>query len=609
MSEPLVIKDSIVDAWLDQANDKTRKKAARLHMRNNSGSHRNIYIIPAKGWPRDATKMVESLLGFKNGEAWAGAVQVTVRLVAEKWDIDKIKYSKQPAVVGPSATMTKTGAAANTLWEMDVTSLVQYAMDSGFWFGFRLTVDSSSDKWIHSSEAKRDAWRPYLSVEWSEAPEAPDNLQPGGENSVSLQFPPFSYDHNDTLGSTDITMQELEIFAEGADVDVDSPEFTTGQIAASEPEWTSAGSAWAGVTAGTGKTWRVRTKDDSEWSPWSDPETFYRTAKSSLTLGAITSLKTPTPTITWTFGGTQTAFRVAVALASNPRDWLWSSGKLSGNDSSYTIPFGAITDPNETYVIHVHVWDNVSRVAVQGDPEYTGVSSGNLAVTFDGAVTNIAALDLDFDVVFPVATLTFTRSATPDEFFLLRSFDNTEWEYVNEYDPAEISTGGTGYEIIDNTAPSYRPVWWRVVPVVAGVQGTGLTTNGQVRRKAPMLFTPEGDDPCVFLNPSRSRTNNDVQEVYFPMSGDPVVVTQKLGRKMGKVSGYFAPESMAGVTPEEMLKSFRAHRKRKGQTVIVSTGNESFLAVPFNFNDDIVIDGDGIYYYAEFEWVEVGLGA
>lgn len=612
MSEPIVVRDSIIDAWTNQATNKTRKKAARLHVKTQADADRMVFMYPARAWPRDATQMINAMLGLKNGEAWAGSVTVTVRLCEVKWDVDKLTFTNKPTVVGPSATMEKTGAAANTLWEIDVTDLLQYAMDTGKWYGFRITATGTATKWFHSSEAKREGQRPYLSLEWSEAPEAPDNLQPGGETHVSGQFPPFSMDHNDTLGSTDITMLELEIFAEGADVEVAVPEFSTGQIPATEAEWTSAGSLWGGIELGTGNTWRARTKDDAEWSPWSDPETFYRTAKHTLTLLTILggTVYSPTPTVEWSFGGTQTSFRVIVATSSNPSDWLWSSGKVPGTDTTYAIPFGVITDPDETYIIRVQVWDDVERVALVGDPDYTMVTSDPFVIGFDAAVTNITGLDLEVDPIFPVASLTFSRSSEPAEFFLLRSFDNVTWEYVAEHDASDVLVSGTDYEIIDRTAPSYRPVYWRVVPVdgTTGHQGVGMNVNGQIRRKAPMLFTPEGEDPCVFLNPDRSRNNNDVQEVYFPLNGEAVVVTQHLGRKMGKVSGVFTADGLAGTTAEEMLKSFRAHRKRKGQAVIVSTGNESFLAIPFNFDDDIIIDAEGIYYYAEFEWVEIGLG-
>lgn len=611
MSAPVVIKNA-VDVWTDESSGKARRHTIRLQLRAGTNAKRYGWIFFNRAWSEDA-KIISAKLRLWNGDDWSTSTTLTVFLAALKWDLDKIVWGNQPGTTGTSKTLNKASASPNTMWEIDVTTLLDTAVLAGDWFGFRVSTNRTTKGWLHSSQSPRGRFRPQLIVEWIDPPDEPDQLTPSGGLSVSKQKATLVYDYNDPMGDFSLSAHQLQFGSSQANLDAGTTTYDSGEVPTTIPEFDTtlaAYSAWAGLADGAGTWWRCRAKDatSGEWSGWAESVEFYRNTKGVLTItGDIAaSIKEGSPTATWTFTGrTQESYQVAVAYADSPDDWIWDSGIITSTANSHPIPFGVITDATEQYVVTVRVWDTIDRIATPGDSTHVEAQTGPLSVTYDGTVTNITGLGMASDPLLPIAILSFSRTTTPDFFQVLRSEDGVNWEYVIEELGTDALVSGSNYEIKDMAAPSYKQSYWKVVPVQGGKQGNGLVVSGSVRRLAPFLYRPDGTDACCFLNPKRSRKFLDVQELHEPLSGDAVLVTQRLGKASGWVSGRLTGDALAGVSADEMLARFKRLRRDSGQEMLIATANETHRGVAFNFNYEPVTDMSGVTYEAEFEWVEV----
>lgn len=675
MGAPVTVKNA-VDVWTDQSSDKGKPQAARLHLRSGAPNQRFGWIYFNKPWPEDAY-IIDAKLQIWNGDNWTTSRTLTATLVTQKWLVNRIKHSNMPTVSGSLFTaVTKATASPDTMWEFDVTDEVQNAANSGDWFGFRISTNSTTAGWVHSSESPQGKYRPRLVVTWMEYPDEPDSPNPSGALAVSRQRTVVTYDFNDPMGDFSLVAQQIQFGASQALLDAGTATWDSGEISTSAPEYdtsvgvarsvtvttnstttitfasglitsadigativrtgipagatitavptatsatisaaatTSATSAatvtrlWAGLADGAGTWWRARAKDSVSgvWSPWMLSTFFVRSTKGTLTFTALTAINEGSPTITWGLSGrTQRAYQLAIAYADSPNDWIWDSGIVTSTANNHTIPWGVIKDASVNYIVTLRVWDTIDRVATIGDPEYVEIQSASLPVAYDGAVTNIAALAMASDPLLPLAVLTFTRTSSPDFFQVMRSDDNVNWTYVMEVVGTEALVSGTNYSITDAGAQSYATNYWKVVPVVAGKQGTGQVVSGSVRRLAPFIYRTDGTDACCFLNPQRRREFDDVQEMHSPLSGDTVLVTQRLGKRGGSVAGRFTPDSL-GITAEAMLKRFLRLRRDSGMPMMVATANETLLAVCYNFQYDILTDASGITYAASFDYREI----
>jgi hypothetical protein len=287
------------------------------------------------------------------------------------------------------------------------------------------------------------------------------------------------------------------------------------------------------------------------------------------------------------------------------QDPIFDTGKVFSSATTVNVPFGVIKDASWTYRIHLRVWDTVYREAISGDPGFVEIETGDLPVTFSGAVSSPTGLTFGTDLLLPTAELSWTHSAAPAYYQLLRS-DNggITYQYIKEAIGSSLNVGGTNYEWNDNTAPTNKNVKFRVVAVNgSGVQSAGPIADGAIRRVAPVLMAPDSTLPVLFLNPDRSMAFGDVQGVHEVLDGPPVLVTQKLGRHRGSLSGRMTDD--LGFTAEEQLANFLAHREMTGAEVLVGIANRTFRAFAYNFNYDIITDSEGVTYFGSFDWMEI----
>jgi hypothetical protein len=608
----MVVLRNAVDTWVGQdAPNKNYSATVRLRARTTGGGNRYMFLFFTRPWPQGSTVLTGKLRLY-NGIATAASVTLTAQRVSAKFSINKATYNNMPGVTGATATVVKATAAIGTEWEMDVQPLLQTIADGAAWYGIRVSSNSTVDNWWHSTQSGSGSKRPVLEVTWSMPPTKPDGLSPANGRATSLAKPIVRSQFKDPDGAN--TMASMQVQIDALNDFTTAIDFDTGEVATSHSQIDLSTTAYAGLAVDATTWWRTRHKDNAGlWSAWSDSVSFIRKAKGVLTI-TVPSSGAPTfwegsPAITWTFTGTtQRAYQVIIAKLNDSNNWVWDTGKITSTATTVTVPFGKIKDTSLTYRVIVRIWDTIDREELPGDTAYVEALR-DVTFAYDNAVLPVTSLAMSSDPIYPKANLTWVRaSGAPTHWQIQRSNDaGTTWTYLAEYLGADLSTGGTNYAVTDNTASPYVTYMWRVLAVVAGIQsGTNPTVSGSTAKLAPVLMREDGTDPVLFLNPQRTSTNLDVQELHEVLgNAPPVVVTQKLGGKSGHVEGALFSNIVTGVTAAEFKRRFLSIRADTGVPMILHTVDEARRVVPYNMNYDVYSSNEGIYYLVSFDYVEV----
>lgn len=607
MPGPLYVRNA-VDTWTDESRPtKVIKQASTFVTQTAGGSDRFGWLYFSIPFPRGA-KIIDARLHLYNLTVMAGSHTITVRRASAKYSVNRITHANRPGVTGSTATLNRPSAPVGSLWDVDVTALMQEVSNGAPWYGFRVSEGSSAVLRWYATDAVTGPRRPALVITWSMAPDEPDLLTPSDGLAVDTDFPVLTYDFSDPTGEGDLAAQQVQTSATEAALLAGTPDWDSGEVATTLPQYDTSSGSFPGVDVDEVVWWRVRVKDASgDWSDWSDPVEFTR---KDLGVAAITTTNitegSPTISMTYTGGGTPTAFRMMVSKGSEP-DAIIHDSAMQDWDTNYNIPFGVVDDPDDSYVINVRIWDDIARVAIPGSPNYAE-DSATLSVLFDVGVAAPTSVSVASDPMLPIGHLTWDHIGTATEFQILRSTDaGVTWTYIGEVDAIDAETGGSpGYEWDDTSPPAYQSVMWGVVAVIAGEQSSIVTDTASIRRLAPFLFRAGGINPVCFLNASFSMGFTDVHGLHEPLAGSAVLVTQKLGKKAGRCSGRLVDEvPIDGLDSKVMIDNFLIMRQYVGEVLFLARGDETLRVNAYNFSYDIVTDAGGVSYVASFDWIEV----
>lgn len=613
----MVTIKNVVDTYVNQAApSKNYGTTARLGVSAASGAAKYAFLFATRPWPNGAV-IISAKLRLWSATALGTSATLTAQRVSAKWSVNKVTYSgagtAMPGVLAGTAQQTKATSPVGTMWELDVTSLLQAVADGGVWFGFRIATSSTTSHSLHSTQATSGAFRPVLEVTWSMPPDMPDGHSPAGARYVSLAKPVLRTSFRDPDGEN--TMASIQVQIDAASDFSTGIDFDSGEVATTYPQLDLNATAYAGLADAALTWWRSRNKDSAGvWSPWSLPVQFGRMTKGTLTITAPSSgdptFKDGSPTISWTFTGrTQKAYQVIVAPANDPLGWVWDSGKVTSTATSVSVPFGKILDASLTYVVTVRIWDDINREETPNDPTFVEQQRTGVTFSYNSAVAEVTGLNVSSDPLYPIANLTWSRSTQPTHWQIQRSADSgVTWQYVSEHLGSDLFVSGTSYAGKDTTAAPYTPYQWRVLAVEAsGQSGDNPVASGEIRRLAPFLMRQDGTDPVVFMNPRRQQRSLDHQEVHETLGNSMAfVVTQKLGGMSGHVEGTFDSNVISGLTSKEMKRRFKAMRKDAGVPMILSIVDEQKKVVPYNMQIETLSSAStGVYYFASFDYVEV----
>jgi hypothetical protein len=431
------------------------------------GEVRGLIWFPKPNIPLGA-QVVSATLRMYQAGAEAGSHTIKLqKITALSWLISKVTWANKPASTATGeVSLTQGAGPAGREWAFGVTAHIQAAVDGGVWSGW--TIVSTTDEYLHFHSAQAVDLKPVLEVVWSDAPEAPATLAPSSNRAVSVAKPVLRFNFTDIVGNT--ALQAVQVQVNPTNVWT-SPAFDSGTVVTSSPELDLSTTAYAGLAADASTWWRVRVQDAAGvWSDWSAGAQFQRKTKGTLAFtnppvsGLITE---PTPPIIWTLTGrTQRAWQLFITPADDNSTVLHNTGKVSNADTSYTLPVGVIKD-DESYNAHLRVWDTIDREGTPSDQAYT-YTVRTFTYDYDATIDPVTSLAVADQSPVPAALLTWSRATAPDSFVVRRN----GVVVAANLDPAELSTGGTGYAYTDRGADPNKSVTWSVHAIVNGKTST-----------------------------------------------------------------------------------------------------------------------------------------
>lgn len=507
----------------------------RLRLQAGAAASRS-YVYFSRPFPLGAVITSATLRLYGVG-SWPSATRnMTVERAATSWKATRVTWNNAPDVFTSSAvTVQKTGVLPDkTLWSFDVTAHMQLVADGATWYGWRVTTDETTLRYLHSAQSP--VIKPTLSVTWTLPPSKPSTLSPSGNRSVSAAKPIVRCDFTDPVANTTLGAINVQISATN---NFAAPDFDSGTVSASVPQLDLSATAYAGLADGASTYWRVRVQDASGlWSPWSDPAQMARATKGTLTITnpAVSPnnyVQEATPPLTWTLTSrTQSAYQVIIASSTGAI--LHTSGKITGTATAYTLPARVLHD-GLTYRLYVRIWDTVTRESTPNDPAYTEAFR-DFTYNLSATVTVVSALTATDLAPVPGVQLDWTRATAPDSFTIVRDGKVIAAGLL----AADLLVSGTAYRYVDRTVSPRVSHTWQVRPVVNGVTAA---SNPSVSK----TITPVGiwlSDPERSIDLQLAGTDDgswDMGEdaaVYTPVGASaPVRITQGLRGYEGSVSG------------------------------------------------------------------------
>lgn len=249
------------------------------------------FLFWGKPFPAGAT-ITSAKLRVWNVQAWNGTINLALHRISTPWSVNRINWNRQPSITGSAITVTKSNAAARTMWEFDITALIQSVANGGVWYGVRLSANGAAIKNLFSAQAEASAYRPQVIIQWSDAPQPPEDLSPAGGRSVAKPKPLLSYTFTDVSGDTTLDQHQFQFSSHNTFAVVNHD---TGWLTTAEPELDMATTSWAGLANEGGTWWRVRVRDGAGIvSGWSAPALFYYRTRGVLNTNSIGSQVTRT---------------------------------------------------------------------------------------------------------------------------------------------------------------------------------------------------------------------------------------------------------------------------------------------------------------------------
>lgn len=517
------------DTWIDQSNVGQQHGNGGSHTLNNGSNKKYALMHFAIPNLAGATVHSATLTVFLKGSDWAATNHIRADLLTKRFS-EKETWHSYHADLPSIAAAADSGAIGTPHGDghqvdITVTTLLQDAADDDAFRGFVLSTQATSNRPIYSSEARHKAYRPYITISYSLKPDAPTNLRPA--NYASAQKPLLAWDCDpQTEYYVQVATTGGSVLAESGWV-VDEAQQADSSDATWDTPWTT-----SLPSNGDSRKWRVKFKDEvgtpSDYSEWS---TWERRTLQSLTIDEPTSdgdtVLTTTPTIEWTFGGTETQWQIIID------DLDYDSGKIADNDTSFALPKGTITDRDTIFTMKLLVWDQYLRDA-PGDASFVRAIR---TFKYDGSGATTAPDSFTAETDGPAQVLTWHRAGAVDAFTIF-----ADDEIIVDQIEGLVGSGGDVY--------TYRllrtgrePVHAVAFSVAAHLDSTGDSVRSN---SADGLSGPQGiwlvdEEEGVELEfagkPEISLGITEEGSTYFPLGGRaPVRIVDQIRGYEGSVS-------------------------------------------------------------------------
>lgn len=589
---------SLLQNALQTALDETKpstnfdyQTAAYIRKPTGTGSTGEIrwLVYFARPFPLGATIQSAKLRIWSGAASQTGSLTLTAKRIKASVAFSRVTWATRPtSYYSGSASVTVTGPVANrTLFEIDVTAMMQSVALGDAWYGFELSTPNFAPAIVfHAPGHSSVDYRPQLEVVWSDAPSTPRTLAPSGGRAVSGAKPILRCDYVDVSG--DVEMQAIQVQT-SASTSFTSPSFDSGTVASSTPELDLSATAFAGLTDGQTIYWRVRVQDSAGlWSGWSDPVSFMRDSKGTLTLNNPSSgtpiVEDATPPIGWTFTGeTQAAYQVTITeTKTDTTVKTWTTGKISSTANEVTPPVGVISSPDSTYSVSVRVWDTKQRETIPNDPAYVEVVR---AFTFvpSATVTATSSPTLTPAPPYPRHTLGWSRATDPDSFTVLRNRVVVAKDLI----PNDVRVSGTQFAWVDRSAPPQTPLTYEVQAVVNGkASASNPTVTGTLLPLGIWLADEARTNEVWMMDKDEQSTVYGETSEFITIVGatERVLVTQALRGLEGTIKGTLHDTTTRGValTAQAWRNKLLLIKAKAGQKCWLTLGDRTIQCVIAN---------------------------
>lgn len=611
MGLPVLLKNATDSYVSEKYPAKNFSTVNRLYLADNSSAdtrYAYVYFGVPSGMAK--TTIISAKLRLYSGTGFAGSVTMSVQRLAAKFSATRVNWSNKPGTTGTAVSLAKTSAATNTMWEFDVTAMMQQVANGAAWYGVRVSATNSTAKWIHSAQAVA-AYRPQLEIVWSDAPDAPETLIPDDGDIVSVAKPTLQWDFTDPSGDTTMQAYDLKLFSTLALANANG----AGDVlnltsqASDVPQLDLDDTAYGGLADGASLWWRVRVQDGAGlWSGWSPVAYWQRKTKGTLTITnpaapANNFVTESTPPLTWTFTGrTQQAYEVLLSTPETPAIYIWRSGIVTSTGLSVTPPAGKITENGKTYRLTIRVYDTEDRRAIPDDPIYTEAIR-DFTFNLSGSVGTVTSLTATPDVARPQTVVAWSRATAPDTFLIYRN-----GKVVDEVYPGEVFVSGTSYAFTDYDASPRKQHTWSVAAKVNGVVSTSNpTANATPKAVTTALSKPDSSQMIFLFNPDVQAERAESSEIHYILgNAPPVLVTQSHRGYEGTITGVLADDAVSGETADGQLAKLEAFKDAPGSVLRLTWVNKVMKVVIRNVTDTPLPYPSGkIDYLVSFEFFEV----
>lgn len=545
------------------------------------------YVYFPRPFPLKATIISARLILYTDPFTQTGTRTITATPLKQSVSFSKVTYVTKPTqFFGGAVSLSKTGPQAGVAeWSIDVTAQMQSVSNGQAWYGWRLTSNFNPLVNLYAPTHPTATRRPRLEITWSDAPQKPTGLAPSGGRAVSLEKPTVKAVYTDVSGSTTLGAVHVQTSATSV---FTTPAWDSGTVLADAPELDLSTTSFPGLTDGQTVWWRIRLQDAAGlWSAWSDPATFKRDIKGTLTVEnpSISGLTVTdvTPPILWTFTGeTQAAWQVFVWERYDPAQPtqarpMKTSGKITGTQTAYTLPEGWLNEAGVEYNLAVRVWDNKQRETIAGDPAYVQVDRV-FTFTPSATVAGPDTLTVTPHAYQPLVTLDWSRSVAPDAFNILRNGKVIAAGLL----PQDVNVGATTYRYVDKSPSPYRALTYKVQAVQNKVaSAAGPTQTLTLKTSGIWLRDPTTGDAIVLAGKeARAFTLSENTAVIEPIADNApkVLITQAQGLLEGTISGTIVT-GLDNRTAEQVRDAYLRMRNNQGRVFYLTTGDFTMKVV------------------------------
>lgn len=568
---------NVGDAWVN-ALKTGLNTGSNAWVQVKSGERRG-FVWPPMPTIAGRTVLAASLVG-RVGPGHVGQTY-TAAPVTARWSPGRVTWANQPAVnLAAAVTTTVAALPDGGLVEFDLTAMAAAVAAGTPWFGVRITTGSTTAGQVfYATDSGRPAWE--FNVTLSDLVDQPSNLRPDA-GAVSTARPVLAWDPVD-LGGVSTEQAQIRVQVDtpaiGGEPDDVTPDFDTGWVSATEPQYDLAASAHTPPTTDTRATyWRVWTKDlagtESEPSDWASYTT---AALPTLVVDSpVGAFGDPSPTLlAHLTGGTVSTWKARVT-GPDRSDVRAETGTQSGA-IAWQIPERnkdqrRVLREDEAGWIHLRVWDDVDRAVAVGQNPYVeewipAEYDEDLGV---GAPSWLSISSPGDD---PRLRWTWHRTEAADAWLL-----KADGVTLARLDAEDVTVVGAGtYTYTDNglVAP-LRPQHLTVHAVEGSASSVGTTYYHDGHTVEGLWLLPDGIDPILcdgtavgdFAGSDRSAT-------YTPLSGPDVEIVYDWNGITGAFTG--SVDNRDGDVWDTLAR-IEALRTSRNRIVRMVWGSESIAA-------------------------------